>query len=102
MHFVIQYPDTVSSSLRDIVAPDEDPAYYQHQKEDYIDEFYIHKTESVDLVKEQIDCVSPCIQSRLQVVSNVDEEDRVELTYPEKEGEECVHPDSESKVRIYP
>lgn len=94
-----------------MVAPIEDSAYYQHQKEEntfinkhsyeYTDEFRVHKTESIDIVNEQIDCISPGIQSCLQFVSNVDEEDRVELAYPEKEREECVNLDSKSKVRIY-
>ena len=101
------------SSLREVVIPVEDPAYYLHQKEhntviknqcsEYINEFCVNKPvpESVAVVKGAMDYISSGIQSCLKDVSNVDEEADVEPTSPEKEGIECDNPESESKVRIF-
>ncbi|KAH1139036.1 hypothetical protein AAZX31_10G182200 [Glycine max] len=104
----ISYMD-MCSSLREVVIPVEDPAYYLHQKEhntviknqcsEYINEFCVHKpvAEPVAVVKGPRDYNSSGIQSCLKVVSNVDEEADVEPTSPEKEGIECDNPESESK-----
>ncbi|RDX58455.1 Serine/threonine-protein kinase EDR1, partial [Mucuna pruriens] len=104
----ISYMDMDFSSLREIVIPVEDPAYYLHQKEEntviknqsseYINEFCVNKPvpESVAVVR-PMDYISSGIQSCLKVVSNVDEEAEVESTSPEKEGIEFDNPESESK-----
>jgi len=98
----------VSSSLREVVVHDDNPAYYQNQKDEsividkqyyeYIDEFCINKPESVAVVKETVDYISSGIQTCLPAVSNTAEEDK--HTSPEKAGVLCVIPESESKVRI--
>lgn len=100
----------VSSTLREVVVPVDDPPYYQNQEEEnavtgeqsyeYIDEFCINKPESAAVFNEPIDCITSGIQSCLRVVSNTDEEDGVESASPEKEGAVCVNPEYESKVRI--
>ena len=104
----IYYPNMVSSSLREIVVSNDDPAYYQNQKEEdivtdkqsyeYIDEFCIKKPEQTSVVKETLDYISSEIQSCLQVVSNTDEEDTIEPTSHEKSGAVCVIPKFESKL----
>jgi len=98
----------MGSSLREVVIPVEDPAYYLHQKEENIvvknqsseniDKFCINKPVSDS--KRPKSSVSSGIQSCLKVVSNVDEKAEVEPTSPKKEGIECDSPKSESKVRI--
>ncbi|XP_073224206.1 uncharacterized protein [Cicer arietinum] len=104
----ISYPDMVSSTLREVVVPVDDPPYYQNQEEEnavtgeqsyeYIDEFCINKPESAAVFNEPIDCITSGIQSCLRVVSNTDEEDGVESASPEKEGAVCVNPEYESKL----
>ncbi|XP_061337550.1 uncharacterized protein LOC133284531 [Gastrolobium bilobum] len=104
----ISYTDMGSSSLREVVISHEDPAYYLHQKEEnafinrqssgYINEFCANEPESVAVATGPIDYISSGIQSCLQIVSNVDEEVEVEPTSPEKEGVECVNPESESEL----
>ena len=98
----------VSSSLREVVVPDDKLAYYRNQKDEnividkqyyeYIDEFCINKPESAAVVKETVDYISSGIWSCLQAVSNTTEEDK--HTSSEKVGVLCVIPESESKVRI--
>lgn len=98
-----------ASIMRDIIIPDEGPAYHLHHKEESIvmnqqssgnfTEFYVTKPEPVVVVKEPSDFISSSIQSCSQVVSNVDEEVEVELTFPEKEKVESVSPESENEVR---
>lgn len=101
----------VSYTIREVVMSGEDPAYYQHQKEEntiidkqsfeYIDEFCTNKPESIAVVKEPIDYISSGIQSRLQLVSNLNEDDEVEPTSTKKAGVECANIESESKVSVY-
>lgn len=108
MHIAIQYTDLVHSSSRDVIL-DEDHACHLYQKEEstvinkqsskYIDELCVKKPEPVAAVKGPIDYITSGIQSRLRV-SNLDEEDEVELTSPEREEVECFNPESERKVRI--
>lgn len=98
----------VSSSLREVVVHDDNPAYYQNQKDEnivtdkryyeYIDEFCINKPKSAAVVKETVEYISLGIQSCLQAVSNTAEEDK--HTSLEKAGVLCVIPEFESKVRI--
>nr|KYP60733.1 putative serine/threonine-protein kinase DDB-G0267514 [Cajanus cajan] len=104
----ISYMDMDFSSLREVVIPVEDPAYYLHEKgentvtknqsSEYITEFRVNKLvpESVTVFKGPMD-ISSGIQSSLKVVPNVVEEAEVEPTYPEKKGIECDNPESESK-----
>ncbi|XP_058770205.1 uncharacterized protein LOC131643877 isoform X1 [Vicia villosa] len=102
----ISYPDVVSSSIREVLGSDDNPAYYQNQKEEnivtkkqsheYIDEFRINKAESAAVVKESIDYISSSIQSCLQVVSNTNEEGK--HSHSEKARVVCVNPESESKL----
>ncbi|PNY11597.1 serine/threonine protein kinase [Trifolium pratense] len=98
----ISYPDMVYSSLREVVVPDDDLAYYQNQKEEnivndkqsheYIDEFCINKPESTTVVTEQIDYISSGIRSCLA------KEDKVEHTSLTKAGVVFVNHESESKL----
>ncbi|WJX13792.1 hypothetical protein P8452_04145 [Trifolium repens] len=104
----ISYPDMVYSSLREVVVPGDDLAYYQNQNEEnivndkqsheYIDEFCINKPESTTIVTEPIDYISSGIRSCLQVVSNIDKEDKVEHTSPTKAGVVFVNHESDSKL----
>ncbi|XP_057427794.1 uncharacterized protein LOC130721080 isoform X2 [Lotus japonicus] len=89
----VSYTDLVHSSSRDVIL-DEDHACHLYQKEEstvinkqsskYIDELCVNKPEPVAAVKGPIDYITSGIQSRLRV-SNLDEEDEVELTSPERE-----------------
>ncbi|ESW16164.1 hypothetical protein PHAVU_007G134500 [Phaseolus vulgaris] len=100
----ISYMD-MGSSLREVVIPVEDPAYYllhneeniviKNQSSEFINEFCVN--EPVSDSKGPKDYISSDTQSCLKVVSNVDEKAEVEPTSPKTEEIECDSPESESK-----